>query len=70
MRPDSYPVTFTINLPPLSDESVIEIQDFLYEILELFETYYGHQIQRFINDHSRDNIVQRNPNVPIDDPPF
>jgi hypothetical protein len=70
MRPDSHPVTFTINLPPLSDEAVIEIQDFLFEILELFENYYGHQIQRFIDDRSPDNIVQRNPNVPIDDPPF
>ena len=69
MRPDSLPVTFTINLPPLPDEAVIEIQDLLFEILEQFENYYGHQIQRFINDHSRDNIVQHNPNRPIDDPP-
>ena len=71
MRPDSLPVTFTftINLPPLPDEAVIEIQDLLFEILEQFENYYGHQIQRFINDHSRDNIVQHNPNLPIDDPP-
>jgi len=70
MRPDSQPVTVTLHLPPLPDEAVIEIQDFLYEILELFETHYGYQIRRFIDDYSGDNLVQMNPNVPKDDPPF
>jgi hypothetical protein len=72
MRRDSRPVTFTINLPSLPDEAVIEIQDFLFEILELFETHYGHQIQHFLNDYSRDNIVYFNlqANAPDDDPPF
>jgi len=70
MRPDSRPVTVTLQLPPLPDETVIDIQDILYEILELFEAHYGHQIQRFISDYSGDNIVQANPNVPKDDPPF
>ena len=70
MRPDSQPVTVTLHLPPLPDEAVIEIQDFLLEILELFETHYGYQIRRFIDDYSCDNIVQANPNVPKDDPPF
>ncbi|MDP2794643.1 MAG: hypothetical protein Q8O25_11305 [Sulfurisoma sp.] len=72
MRPDSRPATFTINLPPLPDEAVIEIQDFLFEILELFETHYGRQIQRFLDDYSGDNIVYSNPqaNPADDDPPF
>ena len=72
MRPDSRPVTFTINLPSLPDEAVIEIQDFLLEILELFETHYGCQIQRFLDDYSGDNIVHSNlqANAPDDDPPF
>jgi hypothetical protein len=72
MRPDSRPVTFTINLPSLTDEAVIEIQDFLFEILELFETHYGHQIQRFLDDYSGDNIVYSHPptNAPDDDPHF
>jgi hypothetical protein len=70
MRPDSRPFTFTIHLPPLPDEAVIEIQDFLFEILELFETHYGDQIQRFIEDCSCDHSAQSNPHVPIDDPPF
>ncbi len=70
MRPDSRPVTVTLHLPPLPDETVIDIQDLLYEILELFEAHYGHQIQRFISDYSCDNIAQANPNVPKDDPPF
>ncbi|MFZ4535939.1 hypothetical protein [Propionivibrio sp.] len=72
MRPDSRPVTFTINLPTLPDEAVIEIQDFLFEILELFETHYGRQIQRFLDDYSASNIVYSNPqaNLTEDDPPF
>jgi hypothetical protein len=72
MRPDSRPTTFTINLPSLPDEAVIEIQDFLFEILELFETYYGRQIEGFLDDYSADNIVYSNPqaNLTDDDPPF
>ncbi len=38
MRPDSRPVNITLNLPSLPDEAVVEIQDFLYEILDLFMT--------------------------------
>ena len=57
MRPDPRPVTFTIHPPSLPDEAVVEINDFLFEILELFETHYALQIQRFIDDHSYDNIV-------------
>ena len=41
MRTDSRPTTFSINLPSLPYDAVIEIQDFLFEILELFETYYA-----------------------------
>ena len=72
MRPDSRPVTFTINLPSLPDEAVIEIQDFLFEILELFEIHYDRQIQRFLDDYSGDNIVHSHPHVSPsdDDPPF
>ena len=72
MRPDSRPTTFTINLPSLPDEAVIEIQDFLFEMLDLFETHYGRQIQRFLNDYSCDNIVHSSPKSTLtdDDPPF
>lgn len=72
MRPDSRPTTFTINLPSLPDELVIEIQDFLFEILELFDTHYGRQIQRFFDDYSGENIVHSSPPASLtdDDPPF
>lgn len=72
MRPDSRPTTFTINLPSLPDEAVIEIQDFLFEILALFKTHYGRQIQRFLDDYSADNIVHSSPQASLtdDDPPF
>ena len=72
MRPDSHPVNLTLNLPSLPDEAVVEIQDFLSEILEHFTTYYGHQIDRFYADRSYDNLVHPDPNLrpPDDDPPF
>jgi len=70
MRPDSRPVDITLNLPVLPDEAVIEIQNFLFEILDLFETHYGHQIQRFMRDNSYDHMITKTPNLPLDDPPF
>ena len=72
MRPDSRPVDVTLNLPSLPDEAVVEIQDFLYEILDLFTTHYGHQIDRFHDENSYDNIVHADPHYkpPDDVPPF
>ena len=40
MRPDSRPLTITPNLPALDDEVVVELPDFLVEILNLFEAHY------------------------------
>ena len=34
-------------LPSLSDEAVIQIQDFLHIALDIFEDHYGNQIERF-----------------------
>jgi len=72
MRPDSRPVDLTLNLPSLPDEAVVEIQDFLFEIIDLFTTYYGHQIDRFYDDASYHNLVHPDPNPkpPVDDQPF
>ena len=70
MRPESRPVVMTIHLPPLDDEAVVEIHDFLSEVLHLFEARYGDQIHRFYEERSFDNIVQRTPRITIDDPPF
>lgn len=70
MRPDSFPVE--IRLPSISDEAVVEIHDFLYQFLDLFERRYGAQIHRFYDERQFDNFVHRDPPVvrPEDDPPF
>jgi hypothetical protein len=68
MRYDSSP--FALVLPPLSDEATVEILDFLHELLDLFESHYGDQIHRYYDDRSQHNIVQSEPNLPTDDPPF
>lgn len=70
MRPDSRPVMMRINLPTLPDEAVVEIHDFLFEILDRFETHYSVQIQRFYKNHSQENMDQPQPRSPADDPPF
>lgn len=36
-----------IALPTLSDETVIQIQDFLHLALDMFEDHYSQQIERF-----------------------
>ena len=70
MRPDSCPVE--ICLPPISDEAVVEIYDFLSDFLRLFESHYGGQLHRFYEDRSFDNLVHPDPHncPPDDDPPF
>jgi len=70
MRPDSTPVK--IRLPPISDEAVVEIHDFLYDFLHLFESHYGGQIHRFYEDRPLHNLVHPDPRSPPpdDDPPF
>ena len=67
MRPDSRPVDITLNLPSLPDEAVAEIQDFLYEILDLFKTHYGHQVDRYYDSLSYDNLVHPDLNSPPPD---
>lgn len=44
-----------LNPPDLDDETVVKLNDFLYELLEAFETHYCHQIRR----HHRELRVQR-----------
>ena len=70
-RPESRPVTFSINLPSLPDEPVVEIQSLLFEILDLVQTYYAHRIKHYLENYSFDNITQSdNTHTPTDDPPF
>lgn len=59
-----------IPLPQLSDEAVVEILDFLQVFTTDFENRYGGQIRRYYEDRAHHNIVQDNPCMTIDDPPF
>ena len=70
MRTDSDPVE--ICLPIISDETVVEIHDFLNDFLCLFESHYGAQIRRFYQQHSYDNLIHLPPRThpSEDDPPF
>jgi hypothetical protein len=59
-----------ISLPSLSDEAVVEIQNFLYDVLDVFESRYGDQIHRYYEDRSQHNLTEPARNLPLDDPPF
>jgi hypothetical protein len=59
-----------IGLPPLSDDAVVEIQNFIYEVLDVFESRYGEQIHRYYAARSQHNLVGPERNLPLDDPPF
>ena len=58
------------HLPTLSDRSAVELLDFLHEFVLAFESFYGGQIHRFYEKRSPANLIQPEPDSPIDDPPF
>lgn len=56
-----------LTMPRLSDEAVIQIQDFLHQALDLFEDHYGEQIENFyqaLHEQSHD------PALDLGDSPF
>ena len=57
-------------LPPQSDEVVVEIHNFLHDVLTIFESRYGDQIHRYYDDRSQHNLIETDQNLPVDDPPF
>jgi hypothetical protein len=59
-----------LRLPPLSDEAVVEILEFLHDVLTVFESRYGDQIHRYYDDHSRHNFIESDQHLPDNDPPF
>lgn len=59
-----------IPMPRLSDDTVVQIHDFIGHFLDLFEARYGDQIHRYYEDRSAHNIVSHEPMPDIDDPPF
>ena len=59
-----------IPMPTLSDDAVIQIHDFIHHVLDLFEARYGDQIHRFYQDLCADSMIESEPNLNLDDPPF
>jgi len=56
-----------LEMPVLSDEAVIQIQDFLHHALDLFEDHYGEQIECFYK-----SLFDQSPGTELDlgDSPF
>jgi hypothetical protein len=61
-------LTREFELPTLSDEAAVEIQNLLEVAIDIFAARYGRQIDRHYNSLSEHNIVQIRPDT--DDPPF
>jgi len=59
-----------IALPQLGDDAVVQIHDFIYFCLDLFEARYGDQIHRYYQACSHDDLWE--PPDPPDggEPPF
>jgi hypothetical protein len=70
MSADHHDHSAPIELPQLSDETAVQIQDFIYTLLDLFEARYGDQIRRFYDDLSAHNMIEPDSSPSIDDPPF
>ena len=60
------------SVPPrlLSDDVVIQIDDFIHHPLDLFEARYGEQIHRSYADLCSDCLIDPHSHLTSDDPPF
>jgi hypothetical protein len=57
---DGHDERVRVTLPRLSDEAVIEIHDFIHQLLDRFEACYARQIDRFyeaINEDMKNDPV-------------
>jgi hypothetical protein len=63
-----------IALPTLADEAVVEVLDFLHEFINLFESHYYTQIDRYYDQRSYQDLdptEDYNPPLTLtDEPPF
>ena len=64
------PADPSVPLPRLSDDAAAEIYLFIEYVLRLFEQRYGDQLRRFYESMSRDNLLESQLNLELDDPPF
>jgi hypothetical protein len=60
----------TITMPRLDDDAVIQIHDFIHQVLDLFEARYGNQIRRFYQDLGGDDLFESDDPANLNDPPF
>lgn len=56
----------TMNILALSDETVVELHEFLHTLLKIFEEQYTHQIQRY----KETQIAEILENLPDGQDPF
>ena len=66
--PSSHTPPSTISMPRLDDDTVIQIHDFIHQVLDIFEARYGDQIRRFYEGLGAQDMLAGIDNV--DDPPF
>ena len=59
---------FVIEFPRLSDESVVQMDDFLGKLANAFKYQYRHQLQ--LHDHSMEQSLYHQDSTDLDDPPF
>jgi len=53
---DDFVIFPPIPFPKLSDESAWEIYDYLRCLVEAFESHYGGQIRRYLQNHEKAQI--------------
>lgn len=59
-----------IPMPPLSDDAVVQIHDFIHHVLDRFEARYGDQIHRFYAGLCGDCLIELDSTAAGADPPF
>lgn len=64
---DGHDERATVTLPRLSDEAVIELHDFIRQLVDRFEDCYGKQIDRFYEALYEDS---RDDDLDLGDSPF
>jgi hypothetical protein len=69
-RATDHLATGAIPMPRLSDDTVVQIHDFIHHVLDLFEARYGDQIHRFYEDLCGDCVVEPDSAPNPDDPSF
>ena len=65
-----HPADPGVPLPRLSDDAAAEIYLYIEHALLLFARRYGDQLRRFYQSMSRDNLLESQLNLELDDPPF